>query len=90
MTAYTPACLPSATAATIAVDEAASKVACMAAVPEADVGTLAANNWLKAVLDEVDGRGGGKGTSAQGSGSAVENLPNALEKAREVAEDAFA
>ena len=74
----------------IAVDEAASKVACMAAVPEADVGTLAANNWLKAVLDEVDGRGGGKGTSAQGSGSAVENLPNALEKAREVAEDAFA
>ena len=69
----------------MAVDADAGKVACMAAVPEADVGALAANKWLSAVLEKIEGRGGGKPTSAQGSGSAVDKVPEAIEKARDLA-----
>ena len=74
----------------LSVDEQAGKVACMAAVPDKDVEAFPANNWLQPVLKEVDGRGGGKGGSAQGSGVAIRNVPKAIETARALADAAFA
>ena len=61
----------------------------MAAVPDADAEKLAANTWLQAVLKELDGRGGGKPTAAQGSGTAVAKVPSAVEIARTMALEAL-
>lgn len=65
----------------LSADEAAGKVAAMAAVPKGSEELLPANQWLKVVLDEVDGRGGGKANAAQGSGTAVGKVPGAIEVA---------
>mmetsp|Transcript_14872 Transcript_14872/g.24817 ORF Transcript_14872/g.24817 Transcript_14872/m.24817 type:complete len:1012 (+) Transcript_14872:16-3051(+) len=70
-------------------DTKVSKVACCVAVPDDDMAILPANTWLQAVLKEVDGRGGGKPSAAQGSGSAIKGLPLALERARTFASEAF-
>ncbi|KAL1524223.1 hypothetical protein AB1Y20_019130 [Prymnesium parvum] len=74
----------------LTVDAEAAKVACYAAVPDADVGTLPANTWLKPVLEELGGRGGGKPGAAQGSGSEISNVAKALEIAKAIADEAFA
>ena len=74
----------------LSVDEDGGKVACYAAVPEAEVGALPANTWLQSVLKEVGGRGGGKPAAAQGSGSEVDGVPKAIETAKAIADEAFA
>ena len=74
----------------MAVDEGAGRVACVAAVSEADAGALAANSWLKEVLEKLDGRGGGKALMAQGSGTAVASVPEAVETASAMAAEALA
>mmetsp|Transcript_58612 Transcript_58612/g.110272 ORF Transcript_58612/g.110272 Transcript_58612/m.110272 type:complete len:1076 (+) Transcript_58612:92-3319(+) len=74
----------------LSADQGAGKVACSAIVPEELVGTLPANSWLQAVLKEVDGRGGGRPGMAQGTGTAVDKLPLAIEKAGQFADEALA
>jgi alanyl-tRNA synthetase len=41
-----------------------------------------AGEWLKSVAPIVDGKGGGRPESAQGGGSAVDQIPKALEEAK--------
>jgi len=65
----------------LSADEAAGKVAAMAAVPKGSEDLLAANEWLNVVLHEVDGRGGGKPNAAQGSGTAASNVLGAIQVA---------
>ena len=57
----------------------------MAAVPDTTTDALPANSWLQAALAEVEGRGGDKPGSAQGSGTGVGNVLKAIEAAREFA-----
>ncbi len=69
----------------LSVDETAGKVSCMASVPDASLEALPANSWLQAALKEIDGRGGGKAGSAQGSGTGVDNVLKAVDAAKEYA-----
>ena len=71
--------------AVLAFSTAAGRVACFAAVPDELVDILSANAWLKPVLEDVDGRGGGKAAQAQGSGTNVDGMERALDTARSVA-----
>lgn len=74
----------------LSVDSDSAKVGCYAAVPDGDTKTLAADAWLQPVLKELGGRGGGKPNAAQGSGSMVDRVPQAVEKAKSIAAEAFA
>lgn len=67
----------------------AEKVQVVSAVPKA-VDALKANEWLKAALEPVGGRGGGKAASAQGSGPGVDRLDDAVAAARDFAAAALA
>jgi alanyl-tRNA synthetase len=73
----------------LSADPTAGKVACMAASPEGTVERLPANKWLQAVLKEVEGRGGGKPGSAQGSGTDVSKMDQAVATARALADSAL-
>jgi len=71
--------------AVLAFSTAAGRVSCFAAVPDDLVDDLSANAWLKPVLEDVDGRGGGKAAQAQGSGTNVDGMARAVDTARSVA-----
>ena len=42
-----------------------------------------ANDWLKAIAPLVDGKGGGKADAAQGGGTAIDKIPEAMQQAEE-------
>ena len=73
----------------LALSAADGKVACFALVPDGCTEQLPANTWLQPVLAAVGGRGGGKAGQALGSGTDVDSLPAAVEKAKAVAADAL-
>ncbi len=54
------------------------QVLAYAGVPEALQGKLKANDWVAAVLGVVGGKGGGKAGLAQGQGTNVERLAEAV------------
>lgn len=74
---------------TLALSATDGKVNAFALVPDECVDTLAANAWLKPVLAEVGGKGGGKAEQAQGSGPQVDAMPKAAEVARAAADEAL-
>jgi len=69
----------------LALSKTDGKVACFAAVPDALTDSIKANEWLKPVLEQVGGRGGGKPGQAQGSGATLDGYEKAIEVARSVA-----
>jgi len=71
------------------VDEEADKVACIAAVPDEYSESLSANSWLQTTLKKIDGRGGGKKNQAQGSGTGVDKVSEAIDEASAFAESAL-
>ncbi len=42
--------------------------------------------WAKAALAELGGRGGGKGSVAQGQGTQLEKIPDAIDAATKLAQ----
>lgn len=52
-----------------------------AGVPADMVKQIKAGDWLKAALEVLGGKGGGKPTAAQGQGPDIAKLPQALEAA---------
>jgi len=73
----------------IALSKAGGKVACFAAVPDEQTDTLNAGAWLKPVLAEMGGKGGGKPAQAQGAGPDLAGYEKAIEVARAFAGDAL-
>jgi len=71
----------------IALSASDDKVACVAAVPKEVEADMPANEWLTATLAAVGGRGGGKPSQAQGSGSDVAGMSRAKELARSFASE---
>ncbi|MEM7622321.1 MAG: alanine--tRNA ligase-related protein, partial [Planctomycetota bacterium] len=64
-------------------DEDAGKVAVVAAVPKDAVAKgLKAGDWVKAAAGEMGGKGGGRPDAAQGSGSDLDKVDNAVTAAR--------
>jgi len=55
------------------------------AVPKDMSTTLPAGAWVKEALAALDGKGGGKPTSAQGMGPKKEAIPDAIKLAEEMA-----
>ena len=80
---------PGAGAETGGLSGRAGKVQVSACVPKALVGKLKAGEWLNAALGPLGGKGGGKPTSATGSGPQLERLPEALAAAKELARARF-
>ncbi|KAK3908980.1 Alanine--tRNA ligase, cytoplasmic [Frankliniella fusca] len=73
---------PETPAMFFSVDAVAKKIFCLCAVPKNAVDKgLKANEWVGAVSPLMDGKGGGKAESAQASGSNIESLKAALDKA---------
>jgi len=65
------------------------KVLAYAGVPDALQSKLKANEWVNAVLGVLGGKGGGKANVAQGQGTAVEKVEEAVAVAKSVAKAAF-
>jgi alanyl-tRNA synthetase len=77
---------PRAAVMLFAVDEAGSKVAINAAVPEALVAKgLKAGDWLREAAAVVGGKGGGKPDNAQGGGTDVSKAKDAMRLAHQFA-----
>ena len=75
----------------LAASDGSSKVTLVAGVSRDLVERGAsAGNWVKEVAPVVGGGGGGKPDMAQAGGKSPENLPQALEKARQVIETMLA
>ncbi len=61
------------------------KALAYAGVPDALAKQLNAGEWVKAPLEILGGKGGGKPTTAQGQGPNVEKVPEALRAAEDFA-----
>ena len=70
----------------ISPDAAKGKALVWAAVPESLLQTLKSQDWAKAALTEIGGRGGGKGSVSQGQGAQIEKVPQAIEAAEKLAQ----
>ncbi|CAN2389279.1 Catalyzes the attachment of alanine to tRNA(Ala) in a two-step reaction alanine is first activated by ATP to form Ala- AMP and then transferred to the acceptor end of tRNA(Ala). Also edits incorrectly charged tRNA(Ala) via its editing domain [Pristimantis euphronides] len=77
---------PKTSAIIFAVDNEAGKITCLCQVPQetADKG-LKASEWVHQVTDLMDGKGGGKDTSAQATGKNPNSLPEVLRLAEDFA-----
>ena len=53
-------------------------------------GSMKASEWIKKVMQVVDGRGGGKDMVAQGTGTKVEAIDEAIQVATSFANEALA
>jgi len=78
---------PKLAAMFFSIDHDANKVLCLCQVPKDVVGAkgLKANEWMKSVAAEINGKGGGKELSAQGSGDKLSGLDKAMQLAKEFA-----
>lgn len=65
--------------------EGPDKAMAVASVPKDMSTTLPAGAWVKEALAALDGKGGGKPTSAQGMGPKKEAIPDAIKLAEEMA-----
>lgn len=57
------------------------KVLAWAGVPPASTGKLPAGDWVKAALELLGGKGGGKPGQAQGQGPNIEKISEAVQAA---------
>eukprot|EP00891_Asterochloris_glomerata_P009564 jgi/Astpho2/9564/fgenesh1_pm.00146_%23_11_t len=73
--------------AIFSVDQGKGKALLYAGVPESLSSKLNAGAWAKPVLEVLGGKGGGKPTGAQGQGPNVDKIQEAMDKARELAEE---
>ncbi|GJQ69695.1 hypothetical protein Trydic_g22267 [Trypoxylus dichotomus] len=78
---------PQTSAMFFSVDEENNKIFCLSAVPkEAQEKGLKANEWVLSIASIMDGKGGGKGDSAQASGSNTACLNQVLDLALQFAQ----
>jgi alanyl-tRNA synthetase len=78
--------LPRAAVMLLSVDEAGGKVAIMCAVPDPLIARgLKAGDWLRDTAAVVGGKGGGKPDSAQGGGTDITKVNDAIKTARTAA-----
>jgi alanyl-tRNA synthetase len=78
--------LPRAAVMLMSVDEAGGKVAIMCAVPDTLIAKgLKAGDWLRDAAAIVGGKGGGKPDSAQGGGTDITKVNDAIKAARTAA-----
>ncbi|KAM4614387.1 alanine--tRNA ligase, cytoplasmic [Discoglossus pictus] len=77
---------PHTAAIIFSVDPEAGKITCLCQVPQETANKgLKANEWVQQVSDMMDGKGGGKETSAQATGRNVGCLSEALRLAQDFA-----
>lgn len=69
----------------VSVDTDAGKVLAYAGVPDGLVGKIKANEWVGEALKVLGGKGGGRPTAAQGQGTEVTKVDDALAVATEFA-----
>ncbi|MEW5320492.1 MAG: hypothetical protein WDW38_011561 [Sanguina aurantia] len=65
----------------VSVDAEKSKVLAYAAVPDALLSKIKANEWVNSALTVLGGKGGGKPSSAQGQGGEIARVDEAMEAA---------
>ncbi|XP_075432711.1 alanine--tRNA ligase, cytoplasmic [Ascaphus truei] len=77
---------PQTAAIIFSVDNEAGKITCLCQVPQETASKgLKANEWVQQVTDLMDGKGGGKDTSAQATGKNVGCLSEVLRLAEDFA-----
>ena len=74
-------------------EDGKDKIICHAHVPQSVVqlkqGSMKASEWIKKVMQVVDGRGGGRDMVAQGTGTKVEAIDKAIQMATSFANEAL-
>jgi alanyl-tRNA synthetase len=78
--------LPEASFMLFSIDDINNKILCITSVPDSKKAMLRANEWLNTVLDLMAAKGGGKDTSAQATGSNINNLQKCIDLAQKFAE----
>ncbi|RMZ94155.1 RNA pseudouridylate synthase domain-containing 2, partial [Brachionus plicatilis] len=68
------------------VDELNEKLLCLSSVPESKKTVLKANDWINQLAQVANGKGGGKDTQAQLSGSNITCLNECIDLARKFAQ----
>ncbi|XP_011406711.1 PREDICTED: alanine--tRNA ligase, cytoplasmic-like [Amphimedon queenslandica] len=81
---------PSIPAVLLSVDHENDKFICVASVPEGAVAKgLKANEWLQSISSTIDGKAGGNENSASISGTNFDKLSNAVDVAKQYAQEFF-
>jgi len=78
--------LPEASLMLFSVDDINSKILCLSSVPDSKKGKLKANEWVNHVSTVMSGKGGGKDTSAQATGTNPAGLNQCLDLASQFAD----
>lgn len=76
----------SSNVATMFISHDDKKIICLSSVPAEKVTKgLKANEWIQSISQIINGKGGGKAESAQGSGTNIAAIKQAIEVASEFA-----
>lgn len=78
--------LPESFIMLFSVDELNEKLLCLTSVPDSKKTVLKANEWINEISSLMGGKGGGKDTQAQATGSNASNLSQCIDLAQKFAE----
>jgi len=78
--------LPEASLLLLSVDDLNGKILCLSAVPDSKKGQLKANEWINEISTLMAGKGGGKDTSAQATGTNISSVNQCIDMASKFAE----
>ncbi len=77
--------LPSVSLLLFSIDYINEKIVCLSSVPEGQVSKLKANEWLNQITEKINGKGGGRETTAQATGTNITSLNDCLDVASKFA-----
>lgn len=78
--------LPEASVMLFSIDDLNNKILCLSSVPDSKKGTLKANEWINQISTVMNGKGGGKDTSAQATGTNTSGLNQCIDLASKFAD----
>lgn len=78
--------LPDACIMLFSIDDSNNKLLCLSSVPDSKKGKIKANEWLNEISNVMGGKGGGKDTQAQATGTNVSSLNECISLATKFAE----
>jgi len=78
--------LPEASIMLFSIDDLNGKIICLTSVPDSQKDKLKANEWINEISNLMQGKGGGRDTSAQATGTNVSSLNECIALATKFAE----
>ncbi len=71
--------LPNLCLLLFSIDYINEKIVCLSSVPDAQIPKLKANEWINQITEKLNGKGGGRDTAAQATGTNIGSLTECLD-----------